>query len=212
MLYLFRKVYSEVVTAIPVNGGTYNLMLNTVSKKIAGFVAALSFLSYTATAIVSAFDAVVYLAEIWSDCSAYIQFPILKLCFLSYIFCIDIRLITVLILLLFGVVTICGVKESSFVTCSMFTIHMVTLTLLIVWGFAHGIQDNFSLFSANLHTPVPTIHSTSGTLLGHRNPAAAIFFGYSSGLLGITGFETVSNYVEELESAEVFISTVNWMW
>jgi amino acid transporter len=89
---------------------------------------------------------------------------------------------------------------------------MITLTLLIIWGFAYGIQDDFSLFAANLRTPVPTIHSTSGTLLGHRNVAAAIYFGYSSGLLGIAGFETVSNYVEELESAEVFVSTVNWMW
>jgi amino acid transporter len=71
MLYLFRKVYSEVVTAIPVNGGTYNLMLNTVSKKIAGFVAALSFLSYTATGIISAFDAIVYLSEIWPQCSKF---------------------------------------------------------------------------------------------------------------------------------------------
>ena len=65
MLYYFRLVYSEVVTALPVNGGTYNLLLNTSSKKKASFVACLSLLSYAATAIVSAFDAVLYLALLW---------------------------------------------------------------------------------------------------------------------------------------------------
>jgi amino acid transporter len=119
---------------------------------------------------------------------------------------------TVVVLLFFGAVTICGVKESSIVTCSMFLIHMATLTLLIFWGFAHGIQDNFTLFAVNVRTPVPTVYSTSGTRLGYRNPGVAILFGYSSGLLGITGFETASNYVEELESPQVFISIVNWMW
>lgn len=67
MLFYFRLVYSEVVTALPVNGGTYNLLLNTTNKKAAAFVACLSLLSYTATAIVSAFDAVVYLAIIWPE-------------------------------------------------------------------------------------------------------------------------------------------------
>ncbi len=66
MLGAFRKVYSEVVTALPVNGGTYNLILNTSTKKTAAFVACLSLISYVATVIVSAFDAVLYLLELWT--------------------------------------------------------------------------------------------------------------------------------------------------
>lgn len=69
MLFYFRLVYSEVVSALPVNGGTYNLLLNTASKKWAAIVACLSLLSYTATAIVSAFDAIVYLAILWPEVS-----------------------------------------------------------------------------------------------------------------------------------------------
>jgi amino acid transporter len=65
MLFCYRKVYSEAVTAIPINGGTYNIVLNITNKKIAAFVACLSVLAYTATAIVSAFDAVVYLSLVW---------------------------------------------------------------------------------------------------------------------------------------------------
>jgi amino acid transporter len=65
MLFFFKNVYSEVVTAIPVNGGTYNVMLNTSTKKVAAFVACLSILSYVATAIVSGFESIVYLSLIW---------------------------------------------------------------------------------------------------------------------------------------------------
>lgn len=68
---MFRKVYSEVVTAIPVNGGTYNLVLNTVNKKLAAFVACLSILSYIATSIISAYDSMVYLSELWPDVGKY---------------------------------------------------------------------------------------------------------------------------------------------
>ena len=29
---------------------------------------------------------------------------------------------------------------------------------------------------------------------------------------GITGFETASNYVEDMRDPGVFVTTVNWMW
>lgn len=84
MLFFFRKVYAEIVTAIPVNGGTYNVMLNTSTKKKAAFVACLSILSYTATIIVSAFDAVVYLSLIWPECSKSMS-PSIYLRIMSYL-------------------------------------------------------------------------------------------------------------------------------
>ncbi|MCB0379137.1 MAG: amino acid permease, partial [Bdellovibrionales bacterium] len=33
ILYLFRKIYGEVGSALPLNGGTYTLLLNTTNKK-----------------------------------------------------------------------------------------------------------------------------------------------------------------------------------
>jgi amino acid transporter len=174
-------------------GGTYNLILNTVSKKIASFVAVISFLSYLATSIISAFAAIVYLAEIWPD--------------------VDIRLWSVIIMIVFGAIAIFGVKDSSYVTTVLFVVHMSTLTLLIVWSLVYGIyHDQFQLFKENLQTPVPEIRSTTGVLLGTRNVAAAIYFGYSAGLLGITGFEDAANYVEEMKDTRVFANTVDWMW
>ena len=35
VLYLFRRVYGEVGSALPLNGGTYTVLLNTTNKKLA---------------------------------------------------------------------------------------------------------------------------------------------------------------------------------
>ena len=61
MLYFFRFVYGEVCTALPLNGGAYNALLNTTSKSTASLAACLTSLSYTATCVVSAGEAVQYL-------------------------------------------------------------------------------------------------------------------------------------------------------
>jgi len=64
VLFLFRKIYGEVVGALPLNGGAYNALLNTTSKNTASFAAALTILSYMATAVISANEAMYYLHDI----------------------------------------------------------------------------------------------------------------------------------------------------
>jgi predicted histidine transporter YuiF (NhaC family) len=54
----------EAVTSIPMNGGTYNLLLNTTSKFAAALAACLSILSYMATAVVSGIESVLYLQSL----------------------------------------------------------------------------------------------------------------------------------------------------
>lgn len=44
VLYLFRKIYGEVVGAIPLIGGAYNALLNTTSKSTASMAATLTLL------------------------------------------------------------------------------------------------------------------------------------------------------------------------
>lgn len=53
-LYLFRNVYAEVCSALPLNGGAYNALLNTTTKAKASVAACLTLLSYMATAVISA--------------------------------------------------------------------------------------------------------------------------------------------------------------
>ena len=49
VLYLFRLVYGEAITAIPMNGGCYSVLINTTSKPVSAWAAALGVLSYLAT-------------------------------------------------------------------------------------------------------------------------------------------------------------------
>lgn len=60
VLVLYQTAYSEVGTALPLNGGTYNILLNTTNKLTAAVAASLTILSYTATAVVSANTAMTY--------------------------------------------------------------------------------------------------------------------------------------------------------
>ena len=67
VLFLFRSIYSEVGTALPLNGGAYNCLLNATSKFVASFAACLTILSYVATAVVSACSAMYYANQLWSE-------------------------------------------------------------------------------------------------------------------------------------------------
>ena len=124
----------------------------------------------------------------------------------------DVRLFTVLVIILFAGITLTGVKESSVVAMCLITLHMAVLSVLVVWGLARGIDNNFELFLENMHTPLPDIVSTSGAILSQGNVVGTIFFGYCTALLGITGFESAANFVEEMEHPSVFVGTVNYMW
>ncbi|KAI9915140.1 hypothetical protein PsorP6_007185 [Peronosclerospora sorghi] len=61
VLFTFRFIYEEVVTAIPLNRGTYNALLNTTSKRTVAVAACLSILSYVTTAVASTTTGVRYL-------------------------------------------------------------------------------------------------------------------------------------------------------
>jgi hypothetical protein len=65
ILFLFRKIYGEVVGALPLNGGAYNALLNTTKKSTASFAASLTGLSYLATAVISTSEAIKYLSSSW---------------------------------------------------------------------------------------------------------------------------------------------------
>src|SRR6478735_2112372 len=65
VLFLFRSIYEEVVGALPLNGGAYNALLNTTSKSTASMAACLTLLSYMATAVISASEAMHYVHSLW---------------------------------------------------------------------------------------------------------------------------------------------------
>ena len=110
VLYLFRKIYEEVVGALPLNGGAYNALLNTTSKRVASVAACLTILSYMATAVISASEAMHYVHTLWHG------LPVIGA--------------TIALLGLFAVLTIVGIGESAKVAIGIFIGHLVTLTVL----------------------------------------------------------------------------------
>jgi amino acid transporter len=180
VLFLFRKIYGEVVGALPLNGGAYNVLLNTTSKRNAAVAACLTILSYMATAVLSASEAMHYLHTL--------------------VHSLPVMLATVGLLGLFLLLTILGISESAKVAIIIFLTHLTTLTVLVgatVWYlFSHGLGT----LSLNFELPVK-----GGSIVN------ALFFGFSAAMLGISGFESSANFVEE-QAQGVFQKTLRNMW
>ena len=180
VLFLFRKIYGEVVGALPLNGGAYNALLNTTSKGMASLAATLTLLSYMATAVISASEAMHYLHVIIPS--------------------LPVMIATIVLLVLFAGLTIIGIGESSVVAVIIFLFHITSLLLLtgsiIFFLFGHGMD----IFWANNQAPVK-----------HGAISHAIFWGFSAAMLGISGFESSANFVEE-QKPGVFPKTLRNMW
>ncbi|NCD70053.1 APC family permease [Mucilaginibacter agri] len=179
VLYLFRKIYGEVVGALPLNGGAYNVLLNTASKRLASVAACLTILSYMATAVISAHEAMYYLSDIHS-------IPLIPS--------------TILLLAIFMMLAIIGIGESAIVAVIIFILHLVSLSSLVLAGIWYLLHNGWHIFTYNWQQPV-----ASGSLV------KALFFGFSAAMLGISGFESSANFVEE-QQIGVFRKTLRNMW
>jgi len=95
--------------------------------------------------------------------------------------------------------TIIGITESARVAIAIFLLHLGTLVVLLITGLIYVFRSGIGVLSINLGTPEP-----GGILL-------ALFFGFSAALLGISGFESSANFVEE-QASGVFPKTLRNMW
>lgn len=179
VLFLYRRIYAEVVGALPLNGGAYNALLNTTSKSLASMAACLTILSYTATGVISANEAMHYGLGIWP------ALPVMPA--------------TVVLLAVFMLLTIIGIAESSRVATGIFLFHLGALTVLLLAGGLHLLGNGLGVLSTNFALP-----SEQGLM-------AALFFGFSASMLGISGFESSANFVEE-QAEGVFPRTLRNMW
>lgn len=179
VLFLFRKIYGEVVGALPLNGGAYNALLNTTSKQLASVAATLTLLSYMATAVISANEAMHYLHHLVP------QMPIL--------------LATIVLLALFAALVIGGISESAKVAIGIFLFHLASLLILTLFILYYFFYNGLDQFIENWHLPT------------HGSIVMAIFFGFSASMLGVSGFESSANFVEE-QKRGVFPKTLRNMW
>ena len=180
VLFLFRKIYGEVVGALPLNGGAYNALLNTTSKSMASFAAALTLLSYMATAVISANEAIHYLHHL--------------------IPALPIIIGTTVLLGIFATLTIGGITESAKVAIGIFIFHLTSLAILSGFIIYYFSYNGIETFFQNWHLP-----TSEGGITN------AIFLGFAASMLGVSGFESSANFVEE-QGKGVFPKTLRNMW
>ena len=178
VLYLYKRVYTEVVEALPLNGGTYNCLLSCTSKFAAALAACMTILSYIATAVISSKTAVDYVYSLYPH--------------------FNVTHGTILVLAVFAALAIIGITESAIVALGIFIFHMGTLATFCILGF-FSIPGDFHILAENLKT----MPSGNGLLI-------AVAFGFSAALLGISGFESSANFVEEQDTG-VFRKTLRNM-
>lgn len=179
VLFAFRKIYGEAVGALPLNGGAYNILLNTTSKGNASVAACLTILSYMATAVISATEAMKYLHSIFP------VFPVI--------------VATMVLLTIFLILTISGITESAIVATIIFIVHLSVMALLILSAVYYVTMNGFGMAEINFHAPI------KGSLF------TVLFLGFSTAMLGISGFESSANFVEEQKDG-VFPKTLRNMW
>lgn len=182
VLFLYKKVYTEVVEALPVNGGAYNCLLNGTSKMIAGLAGVTTFLSYVATAVISAKVGIEYLYSVEHF------IPVIP--------------VTIALLFAFALLVISGIKDSAKVAFGIFILHIVTLSLFVILALVHYFQGHSYLMQNWTHT-LEILKSKGGLI-------SAFYLAFSASLLGVSGFESSANFVEEQERG-VFRKTLRNM-
>jgi amino acid transporter len=106
---------------------------------------------------------------------------------------------TIGLLALFMVLTIIGITESAVVAIGIFLVHMGSMALLLILGTIAVFSTGPEILWHNLATPAP------------QGMWGSLFFGFSAAMLGISGFESSANFVEE-QADGVFPKTLRNMW
>ncbi len=106
---------------------------------------------------------------------------------------------TVGLLALFMALAIMGITESAVVAVIIFVFHLASMLLLLIIGLLSLSSFGLDVLWTNLQTP-----NEGGIWM-------ALFFGFAAAMLGISGFESSANFVEE-QAENVFPKTLRNMW
>lgn len=198
VLLFYRTVYREVVEALPMNGGAYNALLNSASKSFAAIAGVMTILSYIATAVISAKTAVEYLSIFIVRFAGMYGVPITESLMKPWI-------IPSVIVILFGfaLLVASGVSESAKTAASIFVFNIVTLAGFILIGLIAYLINGHAIGAANAVETYAIVSKNQGLI-------PTLFLAFSASLLGVSGFESSANFVEE-QKPGVFRKTLRNM-
>ncbi|MEB3223605.1 MAG: APC family permease [Candidatus Sericytochromatia bacterium] len=171
-LFLFKGTYQEGCAVNPLNGGAYSMVMQTLGRPQALVVGSLTILSYLATAVVSALSGALYLSKV--PAFAFIaQSPW------------GVVAVAAIPVLFFAALNLVGLKESTRIVFGIAVFHFGMLLLMDVWGL-------WLAFTEGAHW------SRLWTGLGTLTPMA-VAVAFAAAFLGITGFESAAQIIEEIE-------------
>ncbi|MBX9568738.1 MAG: APC family permease [Candidatus Obscuribacterales bacterium] len=171
MMWFFKATYEEGCSASPFNGGAYMMVLQTVGRRVAMVVGALTILSYLATAAVSALSGAYYIDSF----DNIVNWPVAAVC--------SVAIVPVIV---FGLLNIVGIKEPAIIVFGIAFFHFVLLLGMDVWGLILAFQRNVDF--GKVFQAVPNFHPIN------------YLQGIACAFLGITGFESAAQIVEQLKS------------
>jgi amino acid transporter len=171
LMWFFKATYEEGCSVSPFNGGAYIMVLQTIGKRFAIVVGALTILSYLATAAVSALSGAFYIDSI----DNIMNWPIASI--------VSTAIAPVII---FGLLNIIGIKEPAMIVFFIALFHFGLLLYMDVKGIIMAFERHldFSRFASSFSNIQPShfIH------------------GFAAAFLGITGFESAAQIVEQLKT------------
>ena len=173
MMWAFKKTYEEGLALSPYNGGAYVMILRGIGRRSGVLVGGLTILSYLATATVSALSGAFYISSLMDE-----SIPLST-----------IVLIAAIPIIIFGLLNSKGIKEPAKLITVISGMHFAFLFVLILWG------TGFIL----LHWEDVDFAKMSKITLSSELTFMMLMHGFAGAFLGITGFESAAQIIEELK-------------
>lgn len=174
MMWAFKKTYEEGLALSPYNGGAYVMILRGIGRRSGVLVGGLTILSYLATATVSALSGAFYVSSLMSGDVA-IE---------------SIVLIAAIPIIIFGILNSKGIKEPAKLITVITGMHFSFLFLLIIWGTGFILWNWQDVDFAKMRK-ITLSSELTFMMLVH---------GFAGAFLGITGFESAAQIIEELKA------------
>lgn len=171
LMWFFKATYEEGCAASPFNGGAYMMVLQTVGRRVAMVVGALTILSYLATAAVSALSGAFYIDSF----DNLLNWPVA-----------GVVAVSIIPVVIFGYLNIVGIKEPAIIVFAIAFFHFALLLGMDAYGIVLAFQK----------------HADFGRVFQGLDTISPINFlqGFAAAFLGITGFESAAQIVEQLKS------------
>ncbi|KAF7375410.1 Aaap amino acid permease [Mycena sanguinolenta] len=166
-LFLWRPIMEELASVLPMSGAPYSYILNIARKSLALLSATLLLLDFASTSVVSASTATSYLAG-----EVVLPFPT----FVG----------AVLVLVIFALVSLTGLKESTRIAFVVMALHVGTMVALTIAASVHWARTGNAQLQRNWAEGQPPTR----TAIAHQ-----LFNGFCLGMLGLTGVECTPSYI-----------------